>query len=127
MRYAIPMFLEAGGGSIVNTASMASMVAFPGMPAYCATKGAVAMMTKTAAAEYSGQGIRVNAVCPGPIRTGITDTLPAELISRVVGATPVGRYGTPLEVANLALFLASDEASYVTGETILVDGGYTTV
>jgi NAD(P)-dependent dehydrogenase (short-subunit alcohol dehydrogenase family) len=127
VRYAIPILLEMGGGSIVNTASIASTVAFPGMAAYCASKGAVAMLTKTAAAEYADQGIRVNAICPGPIRTGITDTLPAELISKVVNSTPIGRYGTPTEAANLALFLASDESSYITGETIVVDGGYTIV
>jgi NAD(P)-dependent dehydrogenase (short-subunit alcohol dehydrogenase family) len=127
MRYAIPLFLDAGGGVIVNTASMASSVAFPGMPAYGATKGAVRMLTKTAAAEYADKGIRVNAICPGPIRTGITDSLPPELIANVVSATPIGRYGTPAEVANLALFLASDESSFITGEEILIDGGYTTL
>ena len=127
MRYAIPLFLEAGGGVIINTSSMASSVAFPGMIAYCASKGAVEMMTKTAAAEYAAKGIRVNAICPGPIRTGITDTLPPELIAGVVSATPLGRYGDPIEVANLALFLASDESSFITGESILIDGGYTTV
>lgn len=127
MRYAIPIFLEAGDGVIVNTASMASSVAFPGMPAYCAAKGAVRMLTKTAAAEYAGKGIRVNAICPGPIRTGITDSLPPELIAGVVSATPLGRYGTPAEVANLALFLASDESSFITGEEILIDGAYTTL
>jgi NAD(P)-dependent dehydrogenase (short-subunit alcohol dehydrogenase family) len=127
MTHAIPLLLATGGGSIVNTASMASSVAFPGMPAYCASKGAVEMLTKTAAAEYAGQGIRVNAICPGPIRTGITDSLPPDLIAGVVKATPIGRYGTPAEVANLALFLASDESSFITGEAILIDGGYTTL
>jgi NAD(P)-dependent dehydrogenase (short-subunit alcohol dehydrogenase family) len=127
MRYAIPIFLDAGAGVIINNSSMASSVAFPGMVAYCASKGAVKMMTKTAAAEYAGRGIRVNAICPGPIRTGITDTLPPELIAGVVNATPIGRYGTPAEVANLALFLASDESSFITGESILIDGGYSTV
>ncbi|HZZ48780.1 MAG TPA: SDR family oxidoreductase [Pseudonocardia sp.] len=127
MRHAIPLMLESGGGSIVNTASMASSVAFPGMPAYCASKGAVEMLTKTAAAEYAGKGIRVNAICPGPIRTGITDSLPPELIAGVVAATPIGRYGDPSEVANLALFLASDESSFITGTAVLIDGGYTTL
>jgi NAD(P)-dependent dehydrogenase (short-subunit alcohol dehydrogenase family) len=127
MRYGIPLLLEFGGGSIVNTSSMASSVAFPGMPAYCAAKGAVQMLTKTAAAEYAGKNIRVNAICPGPIRTGITDSLPADLIAGVVAATPIGRYGDPVEVANLALFLASDESSFITGESILIDGGYTTL
>ncbi len=127
MRYAIPKLLANGGGVIVNTASMASMVAFPGMPAYCAAKGAVAMLTKTAAAEYAGQNIRVNAICPGPIRTQITDSLPQDLIDGVVKATPLGRYGTASEVGKLAVFLASDESSFITGDTILIDGGYTTL
>lgn len=127
MRHSIPVLLEMGGGSIINTASMASMVAFPGMPAYCAAKGAVQMMTKTAAAEYASKGIRVNAICPGPIRTGITDSLPPELIAGVVNATPMRKYGEPIDVAHLAVFLASDESSFITGESILIDGGYTTL
>ena len=125
LRYAIPIMLETGGGSIINTASMASMVAFPGMPAYCAAKAAVVMLTKNAAAEYAGRGIRVNAISPGPIRTAITDSLPPELIKGVVDATPIGRFGDPSEVANLALFLASDESSFITGSEMLIDGAYT--
>jgi len=125
LRYAIPIMLEHGGGSIINTASMASMVAFPGMPAYCAAKAAVVMLTKNAAAEYAGRGIRVNAISPGPIRTAITDSLPPELIKGVVDATPIGRFGDPSEVANLALFLASDESSFITGSEMLIDGAYT--
>jgi NAD(P)-dependent dehydrogenase (short-subunit alcohol dehydrogenase family) len=125
LRYAIPIMLEHGGGSIINTASMASMVAFPGMPAYCAAKAAVVMLTKNAAAEYAGRGIRVNAISPGPIRTAITDSLPPELIKGVVDATPIGRFGDPSEVANLALFLASDESSFITGTEMLIDGAYT--
>lgn len=127
MRYVIPRMLENGGGSIVNTASIASIVAFPGMTAYCAAKGAVAMMTKTAAAEYAANKIRVNAICPGPIRTHITDSLPKDLIDGVVKATPLARFGTPTEVGQLAVFLASDESSFITGDTIVIDGGYTTL
>ncbi|HEY4006154.1 MAG TPA: SDR family NAD(P)-dependent oxidoreductase [Pseudonocardia sp.] len=127
LRYSIPHLLRNGSGAVVNTASMASNVAFPGVSAYCASKGAVQMMTKTAAVEYAGSGIRINAICPGPIRTAITDSLPPDLITKVVNATPLGRYGTPTEVANLALFLASDESSYITGESILIDGGHTAV
>lgn len=125
LRYGIPIMLEQGGGSIINTASMAASHAFPGMIAYCAAKGAVVMMTKTAAAEYAGQGIRVNAICPGTIRTGITDSLPPDLIKGVVDATPIGRFAEPSEVAELAVFLASDESSYITGEDVYIDGGYT--
>jgi NAD(P)-dependent dehydrogenase (short-subunit alcohol dehydrogenase family) len=127
MRYAIPIMLKTGGGSIVNTASMASMNAFPGMSAYCAAKGAVLMLTKTTAAEYAAQGIRVNAICPGAIKTGITASLPEELIQGVIGLTPMGRIADPSEVANLALFLASDESSFMTGSAVLIDGGYTTL
>jgi NAD(P)-dependent dehydrogenase (short-subunit alcohol dehydrogenase family) len=130
MRYAIPILLENEGptkGTIINTASMASMVAFPGMVAYCAAKGAVLMMTKTTAAEYAGQGIRVNAICPGAIRTSITDSLPPELIKGVVDATPVGRFADPSEVASMAVYLASDESRFVTGAGMLIDGGYTLV
>jgi len=127
MRYAIPLLLEQGGGSIITTASMASMVAFPTMPAYCAAKGAVVMLTKTAAAEYAKANIRVNAICPGVIQTEITKKLSSEIIDGVKAMTPMGRIADPSEVANLALFLASDESSFITGTTILVDGGYTTL
>jgi NAD(P)-dependent dehydrogenase (short-subunit alcohol dehydrogenase family) len=127
MRYAIPIMLSQGGGTIVNTASMASMNAFPGMPAYCAAKGAVLMLTKTAAAEYAAKNIRVNCICPGAIATGITASLPEELIQGVIGLTPMGRIADPSEVANLAVFLASDESSFMTGSAVLIDGGYTTL
>jgi NAD(P)-dependent dehydrogenase (short-subunit alcohol dehydrogenase family) len=106
---------------------MASMNAFPGMPAYCAAKGAVLMLTKTAAAEYAAKGIRVNAICPGAIKTGITASLPEELMQGVIGLTPMGRIAEPSEVANLAVFLASDESSFMTGSAVLIDGGYTTL
>ena len=126
MHHAIPLMLD-GGGSIINTASIASLVGFPGMSGYCAAKGAVLMITKTAAAEYAGQGIRVNAICPGPIRTGITDSLPKELIDGVVAMTPLGRFGATSEVADLAVFLASGESSFITGSAMVIDGGYTTL
>jgi NAD(P)-dependent dehydrogenase (short-subunit alcohol dehydrogenase family) len=125
MRYAIPLMLKSGGGSIVNTASMASMVAFPQMVAYCAAKGAVLQMTKTTAAEYAAKGIRVNAICPGVIRTAITAHLPKEYIDAVAKATPMGRIAEASEVAQLAVFLGSDESSFITGTSVLIDGGYT--
>jgi NAD(P)-dependent dehydrogenase (short-subunit alcohol dehydrogenase family) len=83
------------------------------------------MLTKTAAAEYAKQGIRFNAILPGPILTGITANLPKEYIDAIEKATPIGRMGQPEEVAHLALFLASEDSSYITGASILIDGGYT--
>lgn len=125
MKYAIPLMLESGGGNIVNTASMASVVAFPQLVAYNASKGAVLMMTKTAAVEYAEQNIRVNCFCPGSIRTGMLDGMPQPYVDAVIQANPVKRVGQPHEIADLALFLASDEAAFITGAEILIDGGYT--
>ena len=127
MKYAIPHMLKTGGGSIINTSSMASLVAFPGMPAYCASKGGVSMLTKLTAAEYSAQGIRVNAILPGAIDTAMTQGLPPAFIAGAVAGTLMGRLGQPGEIAQLAVFLASDEASFVTGTLTPVDGGYTLV
>lgn len=127
MRYAIPLMLKTGGGSIVNTSSMASVVAFPTMPAYCAAKGAVVMMTKVVATEYAAKGIRANVINPGPVLSGITRHMPAEYIEGVKKATPQNRIADPMEVANLGLFLASDESSFMTGSSILIDGGYTSL
>ena len=127
MKYAIPLMLKTGGGSIVNTSSMASLVAFPSMPAYCASKGGVSMLTKLTAAEYASQGIRVNAILPGAIDTGMTKALPKEILEGAVAATLMGRIGTPDEIAHLAVFLASDESSFITGTLTPVDGGYTLV
>lgn len=125
MRYGIPHMLESGGGSIVNTASMASIVAFPQLIAYCASKGAVSMMTKTAAVEYADKGIRVNCFCPGSIKTGMLDGMPQEYVDAVIEANPVKRVGRPEEIADLALFLASDESTFITGTEMVIDGGYT--
>lgn len=125
MRHAIPIMLAGGGGAIVNTASMASHVAFPQMVGYCATKGAVLAMSRTAAVEYADRNIRINCVCPGAIKTAILDALPPDYVSAVEAAAPMKRAGTAAEVANAVLFLASDEASFVTGASLTVDGGYT--
>jgi NAD(P)-dependent dehydrogenase (short-subunit alcohol dehydrogenase family) len=127
MRYGIPAMLKTGGGAIVNNASMAAKVAFANMPAYCAAKAGVVMLTKTAAVEYAKDRIRVNAVLPGVVATSMTPSLPAELIAGIEAATPQNRIADPSEIAAVALFLASDEASFVTGETITVDGGYTAI
>lgn len=125
MRYGIPAMLATGGGSVVNMASMAAMVAFPQRAAYTASKAGVVMLTKTAAVEYASAGVRVNAICPGVIRTPLNEKLPPELIDTVKAMTPMARIADPDEVARVALFLASDDSSFVTGESIVVDGGYT--
>jgi NAD(P)-dependent dehydrogenase (short-subunit alcohol dehydrogenase family) len=125
MRYGIPLLLKYGGGSIVNTVSIASLVAFPQMPAYCAAKGAVLMLTKSAAVEYAAQGIRVNAICPGTVKTALSMGMPAEYIEMALKAMPMQRIGQPSEIADVALFLASNESSFITGTMIVADGGYT--
>jgi NAD(P)-dependent dehydrogenase (short-subunit alcohol dehydrogenase family) len=128
MKYAIPLMLKtAGKGSIVNTSSMAALVAFPQLPAYSASKGGVSVLTRQTAAEYASQNIRVNGILPGAIDTGMTRGMPQEYLQGAIDATLMGRIGTPEEIANLALFLASDEASFITGTLTAVDGGYTLV
>ena len=104
---------------------MAAKVAFPQLVAYSASKGAVMMMTKNAAVEYADRGIRVNCFCPGSIDTAMLNGMPREYIDAVIAANPVKRVGRPDEIADLALFLASDESSFITGTDIVIDGGYT--
>lgn len=127
MKHAIPAMLEHGGGAIVNNASVAGLVGFPGIPAYCASKGGVIQLTRTTALEYATQGIRVNCLCPGVIDTPMVERFthdnPAAL-GQLTQTEPVGRLGRPQEVAQLALFLASDRSSFVTGAIIPVDGGF---
>lgn len=127
MKYAIPEMLKIGGGSIVNTSSMAALVAFPTLPAYSASKGGVSCLTRLTAAEYARQNIRVNAILPGAIDTGMTRGMPKDYLQGAIDATLMGRIGQPEEIANLALFLASDESSFITGTETQVDGGYTLV
>ncbi|GAB4321588.1 MAG: SDR family oxidoreductase [Dehalococcoidia bacterium] len=127
MKYAIPAMLESGGGSIINNASVAGLVGFPNIPAYCASKGGVVQLSKTAALEYATQGIRVNAICPGVIWTPMVERFTGgsdEARDQFAAIEPVGRMGTPEEVAAMALFLASDESSFVTGAVMPVDGGF---
>jgi NAD(P)-dependent dehydrogenase (short-subunit alcohol dehydrogenase family) len=123
LRQAVALMLKSGGGAIVNMASIGSFRATPGSGAYITSKGALLMMTRTAALEYVKDNIRVNAVCPGVIRTAILDNASPELIQTLQARVPQGRMGTPEEVASVALFLASDEASHVTGASYYVDGG----
>ena len=125
MRYAIPILVAGGGGAIVNTASIASQVAFPTMAPYCASKGAILMMTKTAAVEYAAAGVRINCICPGVTDTAFVHRLPQALIDGAKALTPLGRMGQPEEMAKAVVFLASDDASFITGAALTADGGYT--
>ncbi|MGH8914281.1 MAG: SDR family NAD(P)-dependent oxidoreductase [Acidimicrobiia bacterium] len=126
MRYEIPAMLESGGGSIVNMASILGSVAFATSPAYVAAKHGVVGLTKTAAIEYATRGIRVNSVGPGFIRTPLLDeSLDEPTLEAIAGMHPIQRLGTAQEVANLVVFLGSDDASFCTGGYYLVDGGYT--
>jgi len=126
MKYEIPQMLHQGGGTIVNTASAAGLVGGRGMSAYVASKHGVVGLTKTAALEYAQQGIRVNCVCPGVIHTPMTERglSDPELRARIIAMEPIGRVGTPEEVAEAVVWLCSDAASFVTGHAMTVDGGY---
>jgi len=125
MRYQIPAMLKNGGGSIVNMASILGKVGFPMASAYASAKHGVIGLTETAACEYATQGIRVNAVGPGFIRTPLLDkNLSTEQLTGIAAMHPMQRLGTAQEVAELVLWLASDKASFVTGAYYNVDGGY---
>lgn len=126
MKYEIPHMLERGGGTIVNTASIAGIVAFPGSPAYCASKGGIIQLTKTAALEYAAAGVRVNAVCPGVIETPMVEAAVTDETMRaaLIAGEPVGRFGQSGEIAEAALWLCSDASSFVTGHPMVVDGGW---
>ncbi len=127
MKYEIPEMLKQGKGVIINCASIAGLVGFPGLPAYVASKHGVVGLTKTTALEYAKLGIRVNAVCPGAIKTAMIDRLTGnkkEAEEQFAKMEPIGRLGQPEEVANAVIWLCSDEASFVTGQAIAVDGGW---
>ena len=126
-RAAIPEMLKAGGGSIVNVSSIASLVGIPNTGAYSATKGGLDALTRCLAVEYAKQGIRCNSICPGLVDTPMAAPLLADPVktAQVLAAYPMGRPGTCEEVAKLALFLASDESAWMTGSVIPIDGGMT--
>lgn len=133
LRHVLPVMIEQGSGAVVNTASVAGLVGTPGMGAYVASKHAVIGLTKSVSGEVARQGIRVNAVCPGPVDTRMIHALEAQInpgdpsgvAQRYQAAIPAGRYATVEEIANTVLFLCSDLASGITGAQYVVDGGRT--
>lgn len=124
MRAVVPSMRRAGGGSIVNVSSIGGIVAFPGVLGYVAAKWAVRGMTKAAAQELAADGVRVNSVYPGLVETDMTP--PDTPAAAQVRTQPIPRLGRPEEIADLVLFLASDESSYCTGAEFVADGGFTT-
>jgi NAD(P)-dependent dehydrogenase (short-subunit alcohol dehydrogenase family) len=132
-RAAVPHLVDAGSGSIVNQSSVAALVAVPNFAAYCAAKGAVVSLTRSMAIDLAPHHIRVNAICPGTVFTPLMEPMLRERgggdleagLARTLVKYPIGRLGTPEEIARVALFLASDEASFLTGAVIAADGGMT--
>jgi cyclopentanol dehydrogenase len=127
MKYAIPAMLESGGGTVINISSTSGIVGFPGGTAYHAAKGGVRLLTKVVAAEFATRGIRVNSIHPGIVETPMTDNMAPQRMQLLLDRTPMGRKGQPQEIAYGALFLASDEASFMTGAELVIDGGMTAV
>jgi dihydroanticapsin dehydrogenase len=130
-RYAIPHMLRGGGGSLINTSSVNGLVAEPFLAVYATSKGAIIMLSKGIALDYAKQGIRCNAIAPGwvdtPINYAHAEMLGglSEVYATIDSFQPIGRPGDPREIANVALFLASDESSFVTGSVLVADGGMT--
>jgi NAD(P)-dependent dehydrogenase (short-subunit alcohol dehydrogenase family) len=127
MKYEIAQMLKQGNGAIVNTASILATIAMPNIPLYVASKHAVVGLTKATALQYAKSGIRVNAVSPGAIATEMIEQATGgqyEAKAYMAGLHPIGRLGKPDEIANAVLWLSSDAASFVTGETLMVDGGF---
>lgn len=128
-KYVLPHMLRKKSGAIVNTASVAGLIGFPDRAAYCASKGAVIALTKQVAVQYAQDGIRCNAICPGTVDSPWVGRLlaqsddPKRARQRLIERQPMGRLGKPSEIAAAALFLASDECRFVTGEMFVIDGG----
>jgi len=124
MKYAIPEILKAGGGSIINTSSMAADIGVRGHAPYCASKAGINALSRVTALEYATRNIRVNSLSPGPVITPLQKAaMDAEYLKAYLAAVPQNRLGEPEEVANIALFLASDDSSLITGQAIVADGG----
>lgn len=128
-KYVIPVMLDQSGGVIINTASVVGLLASAGLSAYCASKAGVILLTKTMALEYARRNIRVNCICPGAIETPMTAPMipvdPEARPAAMLAQSPMGRMGQPKEIAKAALYLASDDSTFVTGTTLIVDGGWT--
>jgi NAD(P)-dependent dehydrogenase (short-subunit alcohol dehydrogenase family) len=133
LKHVIPVMLESGGGSIINMSSVAGLTGTPGISAYNASKHAVIGITRSAAVEWASKGIRINSVNPGPIASRMMESLEegfqpgkaAAMRAQFSTMIPIGRYGTPEEVATMVAYLASDDARYLTGAVFPIDGGMT--
>lgn len=130
-RQVLPVMMAQNHGSIINTASPGALVGLRGISAYCASKGAVPALTRSIAIDYAPYNIRANYICPGVILTEMTEKIiqskpnPEEYREWYRTARPLGRFGEPVEIANAAVFLASDETAFMTGASIVADGGFT--
>lgn len=124
MKAAMPLLKKAEGAAVVNISSLYGIIGTPSMISYHGAKGAVRIMTKSAALEYAKQGVRVNSVHPGIIDTPLARTVPQEYMDNLVAVTPMGRVGRPEDIAYASLYLCSEEAAFVTGTELVVDGGW---
>jgi len=130
-KHVLPHMMDSGGGAVVNTSSISGLLGWPDSAAYCASKGGVVQLTREMAVEYGQYNIRINCICPGTTETPMINRLlslesdPEETARSIKAMHPLGRFAQPEEIARAMLFLASDEASFVTGAVLPVDGGYT--
>ncbi|PJR65885.1 SDR family NAD(P)-dependent oxidoreductase [Raoultella sp. T31] len=133
LKHILPVMIDQKFGSVINTASMAGLIGFPSLGLYTASKHAVVGLTRAAALEVAGNGVRVNAICPGPVNTkmmrkiesGLNESSPQDVQTQFSGLVAMNRYADPEEIAQVAMFLASENASYITGSIYTVDGGMT--